>query len=185
MMRRQFILIIGIIIVALLAGGSYIYLANQSRGTYFVVDVQGERFTMLVVDQEAINDALANMNGMNNMHPIGVIDFGDGGFNQPWGWHYKPETVTMTDFSTEVCDAEPHFVQENLEYWVNTVKYYCPWSAKIISASQSAPTYTMSTDPTITQALPDIVTPPLPLYNRSAQSTHLPLAQMSFAHTLL
>jgi len=170
MMRRQFILIIGLIIVALVAGGSYIYLADQSRGMYFVVDVQGERFTMLVVDEQAINDALANMNGMNNMHPIGVIDFGDGGFNQPWDWHYKPETVTMTDISTEVCDAEPHFVQENLDYWVNTVKYYCPWGAKIISASQSVPSYTMSTDPTITQALADAATFLLPVYNRAAQS---------------
>jgi len=83
---------------------------------------------------------------LNNMHPIGVIDFGDSGFNEPWGWHYKPETVAMTDFSTEVCDAEPHFVQENLDYWVTTVKYYCPWGAKIISASQSVPSFTTSTD---------------------------------------
>jgi hypothetical protein len=36
---------------------------------YFVVDVVGERFTMFVVDQEAIKEALDNMNGLNNMHP--------------------------------------------------------------------------------------------------------------------
>jgi hypothetical protein len=184
MLRRQWILIIGITIVALLAGGSYIYL-TESRGMYFVVDVVGERFTMLVVDQRAINDALANMNGMNSMHPIGVIDFGDGGFNQPWGWHYKPETVTMTDFSTEVCDAEPHFVQENLEYWVNTVKYYCPWSAKIISASQSIPSYTASTDPIITQAIADLTTLSLPPCSRSAQTIRLPLVLPPFAYTPL
>ena len=145
-MRRRLILIAGIIIIASVAGGSYLYLASQPRGMYFVVDVVGERFTMLVVDQQAIQDALENMNGLNHMHPIGMLDFGDGGFNAPWGWHYKPETMMMTDFSTEACDAEPHLVQENLTYWVNTVKYYCPWSAKIISASQSVPTYTASTN---------------------------------------
>jgi len=152
-MRRQIILIAGVVIIVLVAGGSYLYLANQQRGMYFVVDVVGERFTMLVVDQQAIKDALDNMNGLNTMHPIGVIDFGDGGFNKPWGWHYKPETVTMTDFSTEVCDAEPHFVQENLDYWVNTVKYYCPWSAKIIAASQSIPSYATSPNPLMAQPL--------------------------------
>jgi len=157
-MRRRYILLAGIVIIALVVGGSYLYLVSQPRGMYFVVDVVGERFTMLVVDQQAIQDALDNMNGLNHMHPIGVLDFGDGGFNAPWGWHYKPETVTMTDMSTEVCDAEPHFVQENLDYWVNTVKYYCPWGAKIISASQTVPSYVTSASPVVTQTLTDLST---------------------------
>jgi len=156
-MRRRYLLLAGIIIIAIVAGGSYIYLANQVRGTYFVVDVLGERFTMLVVDQQAIEDALGNMNGLNNMHPIGVLVLGDGGFNAPWGWHYKPETVMMTDMSTEGCDAEPHFVQENLDYFVNTVKYYCPWSARIISASQTVPTYAAWPDPLMAQPLTVII----------------------------
>jgi len=166
--RRQLILLAGVVMIALVSGGSYIYLTNQTRGMYYVVDVLGERFTMLIVDQQAINDALGNMNGLNNMHPMEVIDFGDGGFNQPGGWHYKPETVMMTEISTEVCDAEPHFVQENLDYWVNTVKYYCPWAAKIISASQSIPSYTNSTNPVITQVLTDLPTLALCFRNRPA-----------------
>jgi hypothetical protein len=157
-MRRGLILLLGIVIIICIAGGSYIFLASQSRGMYFVVDVVGERFTMLVTDQQAVQDALDNMNGLNNMHPIGVIDFGDGGFNQPWGWHYKPETVAMTAFSTEVCDAEPHFVQENLDYWVNTVKYYCPWGAKIISASQTVPAYATAANPVLAMGLTDVPT---------------------------
>jgi hypothetical protein len=151
-------LIAGIVILVLVAGGSYLYLANGEGGMYFVVDVVGERFIMLVVNPEAIKDALDNMNGLNNMHPIGVIAFGDGGFNAPWGWHYKPETVTMTDFSTEVCDAEPHFVQENLDYWVNTVQYYCPWSAKIISASRSIPSDATFPSQIVAQSLTDLPT---------------------------
>jgi len=172
MMGRRYALVVGIVIIALVAGGSYIYLANQMRGMYFVVDVVGQRFTMLVVDQQAIQDALGNMNGLNNMHPIGVIDFGDGGFNAPWGWHYKPETVTMTDFSTEVCDAEPQFVQENLNYWVTTVKYYCPWSAKIISASQSLPTYAISAYSLIAQSLASRF-PLALLRNQTLRTTHV------------
>jgi len=164
-MRRRVAFVAGIIIIALVAGGGYIYLANQPRGMYFVVDVVGERFTMLVLDQQAIQDALGNMDGLNNMHPIGVIDLGDGGFNAPWGWHYKPETVAMTDFSTEVCDAEPHFVQENLNYWVTTVKYYCPWGAKVISASQSVPSITTSLDQVTAESLSDMPTLVLRIHN--------------------
>ena len=170
-MRRQLILLAGIVIIALVICGSYVYLGTQSRGMYFVVDVVGERFTMLAVDQHAIRDALDNMNGLNNMHPIGVLDFGDGGFNKPWGWHYKPETVTMTDMSIEVCDDEPHFVQENLSYWVNTVKFYCPWGAKIISASQTVPSYATSSNPV--QALTYLTTLPLWFRNLPAKIARL------------
>jgi len=165
-MQRRFILIAAVVIIALVAAGSYLYLANQPTGTYFVVDVLGERFTMLVVDQQAIQDALDNMNGLNHMHPIGMLDFGDGGFNAPWGWHYKPETVMMTDFSTEACDAEPHLVQDNLTYWVDTVKYYCPWSAKIISASQTVPSYTASISQLLAPSLNNLPTVTLCFRNR-------------------
>jgi hypothetical protein len=143
-MRRDLLIVTGAVIIAVLIAGSYLYLSSQSGGVYFVVDVLGERFTMLVVDQQSITEALDNMNGLNSMHPIGVLQFGDGGFNKPWSWHYKPETVRMTEISAEVCDAEPHFVQENLDYWVNTVQYYCPWSAKILSANQSPPSESTS-----------------------------------------
>ena len=152
-MHRKLVLITDIIIVALVMGGWVLYMTTQVSGMYFVVDVVGERFTMFVIDQETIKEALANMNGLNTMHPIGVLDFGDSGFNMPWGWHYKPETVKMTDFSTEVCDAEPHFVQENVDYWVNTVKYYCPWSARIVAASQSIPSDVISNNLAAEQVL--------------------------------
>jgi hypothetical protein len=156
-MRRRLLLVVGVLIVALVAGASLFYWTNQGRGMYFVVDVLGERFVMLVVDQQAINDALDNMNGLNHMYPIGVIDFGDGGFDAPWGWHFKPDTVSMTDFSTEVCDAEPHYVQENLDFWINTVKYYCPWSAKIISASHSIPSYATTYSQIIAQPFTNLL----------------------------
>ena len=169
-MRRKLVLITGLIIVALIIGGWVFYVTSQVGGMYFVVDVVGERFTMFVVDQETIKEALANLNGLNTMHPIGVLDFGDGGFNKPWGWHYKPETVRMTDFSTEVCDAEPHFVQENVDYWVNTVKYYCPWSARIVAASQSIPSDVISNNLAVEQVLTEMV-PTAPTWLHSLKFT--------------
>jgi len=132
-----------IILVILIASGYMYYMSTQSRGTYFVVDVLGEKFTIYVLDKETIQQATDQMNGLNHMHPIGTLDSGDGGFNMPWSWHMKPETVRMTDFSTEVCDAEPHMLQDNLTYWVKVVGNYCPWSAKIVSASPTIPQNSM------------------------------------------
>ena len=144
-----------IIVMLFVAGGYMFYVSTQPLGTYFVVDVLGEKFTMYVLDKETIQQATGQMNGLNNMHPIGDLDSGDGGFNQPWSWHMIPETVRMTDFSTELCDAEPHMLQDNLTYWLKVVGYYCPWSAKILSASPTPPQNPNSeTQPTTFMMLP-------------------------------
>jgi hypothetical protein len=142
--RRLLVASTVVLVILFVAAGYMFYVGTQPRGTYFVVDVLGEKFTMYVLDKETIQQATDQMNGLNNMHPIGDLDLGDGGFNQPWSWHMIPQTVRMTDFSTELCDAEPHMLQDNLTYWVNVVRYYCPWSAKIVSASPTAPQNSIS-----------------------------------------
>lgn len=69
--------------------------------------------------------------------PVGAIHGevvrGDGGFNQPYGWHLVPSSVTFPDMTMELCDGRPNSdVQSNIDYWVDTVKYYCPWGAEIV-----------------------------------------------------
>jgi len=38
----------------------------------------------------------------------------------------------MAEFTIELCDGMPGFVESELDYWLDTVKSYCPWSAKLI-----------------------------------------------------
>jgi hypothetical protein len=106
-------------------------------GRYFLVDVQGERFVMLVKDREAARLAEERMAGLNNMFPSGELARGDGGFNRPWSWHLVPETVIMAEVSIELCDGLPSHVESGLDYWVDTVGRFCPWSAVIISSADS------------------------------------------------
>ncbi len=105
------------------------------RGKYFLVDVNGERFVIYVTDAETIRLALENMEGKNDLFPMGELARGDGGFNKPWSWHLKPETVRMVEVSIELCDGTPSFVENELEYWLETVKSYCPWWGRIIAAA--------------------------------------------------
>jgi len=39
----------------------------------------------------------------------------------------------MAEVSIELCDGTPSFVEENLDYWLDTVHTYCPWSSKVVS----------------------------------------------------
>jgi hypothetical protein len=67
-----------------------------------------------------------------NMHINGPIASGDGGYNEDWSWHFVPSAWALADFSVEVCDGAPSYVEENVTYFVETVGHYCPWSSRIL-----------------------------------------------------
>jgi hypothetical protein len=103
----------------------------------FEVEVSGERFRigLRTEAQVARAEALLASGAENNIH--GTVRRGSGRFNAPYSWHLDPATVTFPDLSMEVCDGRPQSdVESDVDYWVDTVKYYCPWGAKIVRQVQ-------------------------------------------------
>jgi hypothetical protein len=100
------------------------------NGQYFTVQVENEQFTMYVTDPATIQAALENFQGKNNKFPIGQVAVGNGSINEPWNWHYIPETIRMTEVSVEVCDGKPSYVNAHLNDFL--AAGYCPWAGKII-----------------------------------------------------
>jgi hypothetical protein len=100
----------------------------------FEVEVAGERFRIGLVTEEQISRAeqLLASGAENNVH--GRVRRGGGGFNTPYGWHLEPGSVSFPDLTMEVCDGRPNSdVQQDITYWTETVKYYCPWGARIVA----------------------------------------------------
>jgi hypothetical protein len=62
----------------------------------------------------------------------GRLARGSGGFNDPWSWHLLPETVRFADVTIELCDGCPQMVEDDLDYWLETVQQFCPWSSEIV-----------------------------------------------------
>ena len=106
------------------------------EGEYFTVRVVDETFIILMMDPEAIQDAKARFEGKNSMFPIGTLVRGDGGFNSPWSWHLDPDTVSMTEVAIELCSGRPSDVEADVDYWIDTVRSFCPWSAEIIKVGR-------------------------------------------------
>jgi hypothetical protein len=106
-----------------------------TAGKSFTVEVSGERFVVRATDAETITQLTDNYKGLNRMHVTGELGRGDGGFNQPWGWHLDPASVRMAEVSIELCDGRPSMVQDDLEYWLDTVGTFCPWSSKVVEIS--------------------------------------------------
>lgn len=135
-MNRKLI-VAGLIITALLALAFLSLQVPQTpSGDFFVVDVLGERFVIHVTDPETVSLANENLEGKNKLFPSGQLARGDGGFNKPWSWYLKPETVRMVEVSIEVCDGTPSFVEKELDYWFGTVKSYCPWAGRIVAVGR-------------------------------------------------
>lgn len=108
-------------------------ITGVSAGGTFVVSVGTEQFRVRINNPLLATQARRMMNGVEKQQIINAeIDRGDGGFNTGYHWHMKPETVQFAEVTTEVCSGRPSDVESNINYWVDTVKRYCPWGGRII-----------------------------------------------------
>ena len=65
--------------------------------------------------------------------PSGKIIPQPAAYNTPWSWHIDPEDIQMSEFTIEVCSGLPSHVENDLDYWANTIGRFCPWSAELVS----------------------------------------------------
>ena len=104
-------------------------------GVLATFEVSGERFQVWVVNPQTIWDLYHLKRGLSTASiPNGRILRGPGraAHNVPYGWHLDPRDISMADFTTEVCDARPSYVEENVGEFVDNVGHYCPWSARLV-----------------------------------------------------
>ncbi len=116
-----------------LAVGACTDSAAPDDGALFRVDVSGESFTVSILDEAVISEAERRIQEEDGVGiVIGTLVRGDGGFNTPWSWHLLPNTVQVADMSIEVCDGRPSMVEADVDYWVDTVKQFCPWGGRLV-----------------------------------------------------
>lgn len=103
----------------------------------FVIDVEGEEFRIRVTDAAVIANLEERLDSGTKGVILGGLREGDGGYNEPWSWHLDPATIEVADVAIEVCDGRPSMVEDDLEYWIDTVGTYCPWGAEVVSMNGS------------------------------------------------
>jgi hypothetical protein len=108
--------------------------AELSGGILATFDVGGERYSIFVTNQDTIEDILALQRGESQATiPSGKIIAQPAAYNAPWSWHIDSKDVHMAEFTIELCSGLPSHVENDLDYWVNTVKQFYPWSARLVS----------------------------------------------------
>lgn len=96
----------------------------------------GETFQVQITDPETITEAERLIGSDDRRIVTGPLRRGDGGFNEPWSWHLDPDSVAFADLTIEVCDGCPYMLEDDVDYWVDTVGQYCPWSTEIIDRTE-------------------------------------------------
>ncbi|HWR85374.1 MAG TPA: hypothetical protein VN200_05215 [Rhodoglobus sp.] len=99
--------------------------------TVVTFEVAGEQtYRIELTSREHIDHVRALMDGSTEEGriPVGRIVRDDPGVNEPWSWHIDPATLEFADFTTEVCDGLPEYVEDR----TLTSDTYCPWIAEPI-----------------------------------------------------
>ena len=97
--------------------------------------VEDETFKVRVTNPETIEDLVDVWQRVSTATiPNGVLrsGSGEGNHNEPWSWHLDPEDIEMAEVTIEVCSGRPSDVEADLDYWLNDVGRFCPWSAELI-----------------------------------------------------
>jgi hypothetical protein len=101
-------------------------------GVLATFDVLGEKCSIFITNEETIAQVLALERGESTASiPSGRLLRGAVPYNQPWSWHIDSEDIHMAEVTIEVCDGKPSMVEADLDYWVDTVRRFCPWSATL------------------------------------------------------
>ena len=104
-----------------------------SGGILVTFDVEGEEYRIFVRNESTIDDIFTLQRGESQAAiPSGKIVGEPIFYNEPWNWHIDPMDVHLAEFTIEVCSGLPSHVENDLDYWANTVGRFCPWSAEIV-----------------------------------------------------
>lgn len=105
---------------------------NREAVATFVVEVSGEEFRVQVTSETQAEAFRARMASGVEGVVSGALISGSGGINSPWKWHLDATTVHVSDMAIELCDGRPSMVDAELAYWLNNVRQFCPWGAKVV-----------------------------------------------------
>lgn len=102
-------------------------------GVLATFDVQGERYSIFIMNSETIEQVVALSKGQSDARiPSGRLLRGQVSYNKPWHWYIDSQDIVMAEITIELCDGRPSDLENNLDYWIDTVGRFCPWSARLM-----------------------------------------------------
>ena len=113
---------------------------NAATTTTFHFKMRGdslglEDFRAATKDQNVIAYArgqLAMPEADRQLHIAGPVDYGNGGLNLDWNWHFIADSWELVEVSVELCDTGPVLISQCVECWVSAPDPgACPWGSYV------------------------------------------------------
>jgi hypothetical protein len=76
-------------------------------------------------------DQLAKPEAERRLIITGPIQKVPPGSHLNWSWQHLDSAWEFTELSMELCDANPSYVESNLDQWLDQVGRLCPWSSYV------------------------------------------------------
>lgn len=93
---------------------------------------ESESFRVAIRSPEVIAKARAQLAlpaDQRRLFINGRLQAGNGGHNTGWSWHLTD--ANLVELTMELCDGRPSEVERELNYWLTSVKQFCPWSSYV------------------------------------------------------
>jgi hypothetical protein len=107
---------------------------GELRYFEFTHTTHEETFVVATSDSSVISKVeaqLAKPRSERNLHINGKITRGERTYNPRYSWHFVEGEWDLAEVSTEVCDGRPSLISEDLDYWVDEVGRFCPFSSQV------------------------------------------------------
>ena len=127
-MRRILVLPVVLALVLLSAGPGH---SDEPQAYVATIKTAQGKYRAVLTDPEMIEKAKIELAGGGDAGvPTGQLAWGDGGVNMGHVWHVVD--LAFADFTIELCDGTARAVDRDPAYWVETVRFFCPWSGEVV-----------------------------------------------------
>lgn len=143
-LTSRFVAVIGLSLTVVSAFAADPDAATQKTPAYFSfisttpVTRDPQEFVIELTDPQMIAKArnIISGNEKEEVHVMGVIKKGRADYNELWPFHLAPNTIGFFGNATEVCDANPAYVEEHLDQ-VGVGGFlpssrWCPWASRLV-----------------------------------------------------
>ena len=114
-------------------------LDRKPNVAYFVFQIKNDRdrFVIKLTDPAKIDFARRILAGKekHRTHIMGIIVKEKKPYNPCWSYHLDPDTIDFFENAVEVCDANMHYVEDNLVRVGGALlpgNRWCPWGSKLV-----------------------------------------------------
>lgn len=106
--------------------------AARRGGAFVAFDICDESLIVWSTAPAFIDEAIRLLDSGERLIPV-FAQLLDGTDCDPqWTWHVGPAEMSFTEFAIELCDGCPSHLDDDKAYWLNTVRQYCPWTARVV-----------------------------------------------------